>query len=43
MLLMGIEILGVDENVILIGHDELVEILAEDIIHQVLEYGGDVG
>ena len=43
MLLMGIEFQGVNKNVILIGHHELVEILMEDIIHLVLEYGKGVG
>ena len=35
----SIEIRGVDDDVIYIDHQELVEILTEDIIHHVLEYG----
>ncbi len=33
---------GVDENVINVDEDESMEILPENLMHEVLEYGGGV-
>lgn len=37
---MIVQIVGVNEDIIYVDDDKLVQVVSEDLIHKVLEYGG---